>query len=68
LTFGPIGKNDGHLDDIKSTFPGRELHLNLESITGEADVVEIQGFQHPAGIALKPAVVSLTLIPVIIRT
>lgn len=44
-SFGAIGKNNGHFNNVKTKLPGRVFHLNLKSVTGKFDFTKIDGIQ-----------------------
>lgn len=48
-----INEDNRHLFDLEANAPGGELHLNLEAIALEANLVELDGLQHTTLVALE---------------
>ena len=48
-----IHEDNGYLLNLKANLVGGELHLNLEAIALEANLVELDGLQHATLVALE---------------
>lgn len=48
-----VNEDDRHLDDFKSGFVGCEFHFNLEGVSFEAYLIQIDGFQHLAAVTYE---------------
>jgi len=46
-----VDEDDGHLLDAEPYLVGRKLHLNLETIALETNLVQLDGLQHAAPVA-----------------
>ena len=51
--FAAVDEDDGHLFNLKANLVGRKLHLYLEGIALEANLVERDGLEHATLVALK---------------
>ncbi len=64
-----VNEDDGDFYDLESAFVSSELHLDLKSVAFEANMIQIDCFQHLTAVAFtNPAVVSCTRNPVMKRT